>query len=74
MPKVWLAWDALADEWEPVPGDRPEWAEWAVEVEMNNSLYRQIKAANKAYYKFQEQLNIWAAEAGAGTRKRINGR
>jgi hypothetical protein len=72
MPKVWLAYDAPGDEWEVVAGERPEWAEWAVEVEMNNSLYRQIKAAMKNYYKFQDHLARWAEEVGSGQRKRIS--
>lgn len=42
-----------------------------VEVEMNNSLYRQICAAEKRFNLFQKHLHTWYVEAVTGKLKRI---
>ena len=52
MPLVYISYDtdtgllsvSTEESWHGVP------------VEMNNSLYRQIKAANKTFWKFQDKL------------------
>lgn len=67
MPKVFLRYnldsghiDVLNEEtWDSVP------------VEMNNSLYRQIRAAEKRYHSFQNRLNTWYDQTATGQRKRI---
>lgn len=43
-----------------------------VEVEINNSLYRQIKAADDKYHRFQAAMERWLDEAEAGRLKRIS--
>jgi hypothetical protein len=43
-----------------------------VQVEMNNSLYRQIQAAETKYMKFQDAMEHWLEEAEAGRLKRIS--
>lgn len=53
MPRVFISYDtdtgllgvSTTESWDGVP------------VEMNNSLYRQIKAANKNFWKFQDKLS-----------------
>lgn len=68
MPKVWLRYNlenGLVDVttvecWDGIP------------VEMNNSLYRQIRAAEKKYWNFQTKLNKWYDEAADGKLGRIN--
>jgi len=42
------------------------------EVEINNSLYRQILAADAKYHKFQAAMGTWLDEAEAGRLKRIS--
>jgi predicted transcriptional regulator len=41
-------------------------------VEINNSLYRQILAAETKYYKFQDAMENWLDEAEAGRLQRIS--
>ena len=43
-----------------------------VQVEMNNSLYRQIEAAETKYFKFQDAMANWLEEVEAGRLKRIS--
>jgi hypothetical protein len=43
-----------------------------VQVEINNSLYRQILAAETKYHKFQDAMENWLEEAEAGRLKRIS--
>jgi hypothetical protein len=45
-----------------------------VEVEMNNGLYRQIKANQRSYWAWQERLGNWYDEVLHGERKRISNR
>lgn len=53
MPRVWITYNtdsgllnvSTSESWDGVP------------VEMNNSLYRQIKAADKNFWKFQDKLS-----------------
>ena len=62
MPKVWLTWDARYHEWK-VWDDRPSNEEQdVVEVEMNASLRRQIRAAEKKFEKFQNILERFYAD------------
>lgn len=42
------------------------------EIEMNNSLYRQIKASSGKYWQWQERLANWYDEALNGSLKRIS--
>lgn len=44
------------------------------EVEMNNGLYRQIKANQRNYWAWQERLQNWYDEVLHGERKRISNR
>lgn len=52
MPRVYISYDtntgllgvSTEESWDGIP------------VEMNNSLYRQIKAATKTFWKFQDKL------------------
>jgi len=39
---------------------------------MNNSLYRQIKAAETKYFKFQDAMKNWFTEVEAGKLRRIS--
>lgn len=64
MPKVWLTWDHRYSEW-VMWDDKPLSEEDVVEVEMNASLYRQIRAAEKKYDKFQDILEKFYAEGQA---------
>lgn len=70
MPKVWLNYE---------PDDRVYYLDTfpdgpnAVEVEMNGSLYRQIVAAERKFYKFQMKIAQWHEEVSAGKLKRITG-
>lgn len=70
MPKLWLCqWpdgELFLTEREPKQDVRK------VQVEMNNSLYRQIEAAETKYYKFQDAMEHWLEEAEAGRLKRIS--
>lgn len=71
MPKLWLAYDEEADYYflsEREPSDLCV----KVPVEMNNSLYRQIQAAETRYQKFQCAMEYWMDEAEAGRLKRIS--
>lgn len=43
-----------------------------VEVGINNSLLRQIEAAETKYLKFQDAMENWLEEAEAGRLKRIS--
>lgn len=61
MPKVWLTWDSQYSEW--VMWDKkPEKEQDIVECEMNASLFRQIRAAEAKYDKFQDLLEKFYAE------------
>lgn len=42
------------------------------QVEVNNSLYHQILAAETKYHKFQAAMEHWLDEAEAGRLKRIS--
>lgn len=61
MPKVWLTWDDRYREW-CMWDVQPTREQDVVEVEMNGSLYRQIRAAEKKYEKFQDLLEKFYAE------------
>lgn len=63
MPRVWLVVDKYG-EYVVYPA-RPETDEEVVEVDMNASLYRQIKDAVKKYYKFQDVLERFYCEGQA---------
>jgi hypothetical protein len=71
MPRVWLVYDDEADHYFVSlkdPGDLyPRYP-----VEMNNSLYRQIQAAETKYQKFQAAIEHWMDEADAGRLKRLS--
>ncbi len=71
MPKLWLCmWpdgEMYLSAKKPVE-DKVD----SVEVEMNNSLYRQIEAADTKYYKFQAAMLNWFVEAQEGRLKRIS--
>jgi hypothetical protein len=74
MPKVWLAYSEGNDCYYMGPRE-PVWLPRRVQVEVNNSLYRQICAAAEKYEKFQAAMAHWMTEAEAGRLKRIsNGR
>lgn len=72
MPKVFLFWEQRYGEWQmfdEYPGNIYD----VVEVEMNGSLYRQIRAAEKKYEKFQDILEKFYAEGieHPGTVRRV---
>ena len=71
MPKVWLCqWpdgEMYFSETEPKNPDVRR-----AQVEMNNSLYRQILAAETKYFKFQDAMEHWLGEAEVGRLKRIS--
>lgn len=71
MPKVWLVWSEDPEQVK-VQTTRPSDIECSVQVEMNNSLYRQIKAAETKYFKFQDAMKSWFAEIEAGRLKRLS--
>lgn len=52
MPKVFIKYDTDTG----LLSASPEESWDGVAVEMNNSLYRQIQAANKNFWKFQDKL------------------
>lgn len=71
MPELWLAYDEDADYYflsEREPSDFCV----KVQVEVNNSLFRQIRAAETKYEKFQCAMEHWMDEAKAGKLKRIS--
>lgn len=71
MPKVWLAFDEEDNSY--FMEDRePIWAPRRVQLEINNSLYRQQKAAEDRYERFQAAMAHWMNEAEAGRLKRIS--
>ncbi len=74
MPKLWLCeWfdgELYFQHTEPV--EHSEKPLRAVEVEVNHSLYRQVKAAENKYFKFQASMEHWLNEAEAGRLKRIS--
>ena len=62
MPKAWIIWNDHYKEWvlcdsKPTNSDRD-----IVEVEMNASLFRQIRAAEEKFEKFQGILEKFYAE------------
>lgn len=64
MPKVWLAYDYGHGEYymldaAPTSDTDPQ----TIAVEMNGSLYRQIRAAEKKFWKFQNLLERFHREA-----------
>lgn len=74
MPKVYITWNDRYDEW-LVWDKKPDLLDddEVVECEMNASLYRQIKAAEKKYEKFQDVLEKFYSEGVAhpGTVRRV---
>lgn len=74
MPKVWLTWDQRYQEWVMFDSYEETTDEQdVVEVAMNASLYRQIRAAEKKYEKFQDLLEKFYAEGieHPGTVRRV---
>ncbi len=72
IPKVFLTWDQHYSEW--VMWDKfPEGQDDVVAVEMNASLHRQIRAAEKKHEKFQDILEKFYAEGveHPGTVRRV---
>lgn len=71
MPKLWLCqWpdgEMFFQDTEPKNEETRR-----VQVEINNSLYRQILAAETKYHKFQDAMEYWLDEAEAGRLKRIS--
>ena len=63
MPKVWIAFDFGFGEYYMSDQPPPAAASERVEVEMNGSLYRQIKAAQKKHNKHQTVLGKFFNEA-----------
>ncbi len=63
MPKVWISWNDRYNEW-LLWDNNPELGEdtYVVEVEMNASLKRQIRAAERQHEKFQNILEKFYAE------------
>lgn len=71
MPKVWLCrWPDGEMYTSLIEPRNPDIRK--VQVEMNNSLYRQILAAETKYMKFQDAMEHWLEEAEAGRLKRIS--
>jgi hypothetical protein len=71
MPKLWLAYDEDADYYflaQREPSDLCA----KVQLEVNNSLFRQIQAAETRYEKFQAAMEHWMNEAEAGKLKRVS--
>ena len=68
MPKVWLSFNTDTGEIDILN----EEAWHGVPVEMNNSLYRQIRAAEKKHHTFQQKLSGWYNEAAQGKLGRIS--
>lgn len=63
MPKVWLRYEHDWQEWEMLDqAPDPELGDEVVAIEMNGSLYRQIRAAEKKVAKFQELLGRFFVE------------
>lgn len=71
MPRVWLAMWPDGEMYVSLTKPLEENVD-SVEVEMNNSLYRQIQAADTKYYKFQAAMLNWLVEAQEGRLKRIS--
>lgn len=70
MPKVWLA--EQSDGTYICQVSEPRWCERRVQVEMNNSLYRQIQAAERRYESFQKAMEHWLSENEQGRMRRIS--
>lgn len=71
MPKIWLCmWPDGEMYTSLIEPRNPDIRK--VQVEMNNSLYRQILAAETKYMKFQDAMEHWLEEAEAGRLKRIS--
>lgn len=75
MPKIWLCEWPDGDMY--VSLTRPQETYngapiGSVQVEMNNSLYRQIQAADAKYHKFQAAMEHWFDEVKAGRLQRIS--
>lgn len=71
MPRLWLAYDEETDYYflsEREPSDLCA----KVQLEVNNSLFRQIQAAETRYQKFQAAMERWMNEADAGRLKRLS--
>lgn len=68
MPKVWLSFNTDTGEIDILN----EEAWHGVPVEMNNSLYRQIRAAERKHNAFQEKLSKWYDQACDGKLGRIS--
>lgn len=71
MPKLWLCMWPDGEMYFETTEPRDENI-GRVQVEINNSLYRQILAAETKYYKFQAAMEHWYEEAEAGRLKRIS--
>ena len=68
MPRVWLVHNTDTDTIEMSSVPEP----LGVAVEVNNSLYRQIRAAEKKYRMFQSKLSGWYIDANIdGPPKRV---
>lgn len=61
MPKVSITWDDRYKEWVLLDGPPKEDTDY-VECFMNASVYRQIRAAEKKYDKFQDVLEKFYTE------------
>jgi hypothetical protein len=70
MPKVWLGFQPDGTMVCQIP--EPMWIERRVQVEMNHSLYRQIKSAETKYHKFQDAMMFWLQENEEGRMRRIS--
>lgn len=70
MPKVWLG--EQSDGTLICQVSEPRWCERRVQVEMNNSLYRQIQAAQRRYEAFQKTMAYWMSENEQGRMRRIS--
>lgn len=71
MPKIWLCMWPDGEMYTSITEPKNPNVRKA-QVEMNNSLYRQIQAADTKYYKFQDAMQNWLDEAEAGRLKRIS--
>lgn len=68
---MWLAYDEEDNSFF-FEEREPEWAERRVPLEVNNSLYRQVRAAEEKYEKFQAAMRRWMEEAEAGRLRRLS--
>lgn len=71
MPRLWLAYSP-EDDYYFFSREAPSEECRAVEVDINNSLYRQVQAAETKYQRFQAAMERWMEEAEAGRLRRIS--